>query len=93
MTKQELLKQADYTFQRGNRGLARKYLKDFLVQYPQEEAAWMLMAKMVDEPRQKIECYQRALKINPNNTEAKIWIVRIEFPHPTSSEKQPRKSI
>ncbi len=80
MTKQELLKQADYTFQRGNRELARKYLQDYLIQYPQEEAAWMLMAKMVDEPQQKIECYQRVLKINPNNTEAKIWIARIESP-------------
>ena len=80
MTKQELLKQADYTFQRGNRELAKKYLQDFLVQYPQEEAAWMLMAKMVDEPQQKIECYQRVLKINPNNNEAKIWIARIESP-------------
>jgi hypothetical protein len=80
MNKQELLKQADYTFQRGNRDLARKYLKDFLVQYPQEDAAWMLMAKMADEPGQKIECYQRVLKINPNNTEAKIWIARIESP-------------
>jgi hypothetical protein len=80
MTKQELLKQADYTFQRGNRKLAKKYLQDYLVQYPQEEAAWMLMAKMVDEPQQKLECYRRALKINPNNTEAKIWIARIESP-------------
>ncbi len=80
MTKQELFKQADYTFQRGNRELARKYLQDYLIQYPQDEAAWMLMAKMVDEPQQKIECYQRVLKINPNNTEAKIWVTRIESP-------------
>ncbi len=80
MNKQELLKQADYTFQRGNRELAKKYLQDFLVQYPHEEAAWMLMAKMVDEPQQKIECYQRVLKINPNHTEAKIWIDRIKSP-------------
>lgn len=80
MTKQELLKQADYAFQRGNRELAKKYLRDLLLQYPQEEAGWMLMAKLVDEPRQKIECYQRALKINPGNSEAKIWIARIETP-------------
>jgi hypothetical protein len=80
MNKQELLKQADYTFQRGNRDLAKKYLTEFLIQYPQEESAWMLMAKMADEPGQKIECYQRVLKINPGNTEAKIWITRIEAP-------------
>jgi len=92
MNKQELLKQADYTFQRGNRDLAKKYLQDFLVQYPQEEAAWMLMAKMVDEPQQKIECYQRVLKINPNNSEAKIWIDRIESPtRPLPRNNPPRQ--
>ncbi len=78
MTKQELLKQADYTFQRGNRELAKKYLTDFLVQYPNEESAWMLMARMLEEPKQKIECYERALKINPGSNEAKIWIARIK---------------
>jgi hypothetical protein len=77
MTKQELLKQADYTFQRGNRELAKKYLTEYLAQYPQDESAWMLMAKMADEPKQKVEYYQRALKINPNNNEAKIWIARL----------------
>jgi tetratricopeptide (TPR) repeat protein len=77
MTKQELLKQADYTFQRGNRELAKKYLTEYLAQYPQDESAWMLMAKMADEPKQKAECYRRALKINPNNNEANIWIARL----------------
>jgi hypothetical protein len=76
MNKQELLKQADYTFQRGNRDLAKKYMTDFLAQYPNEESAWMLMARIEVEPQRKLECYQRALKINPSNTEAKIWIER-----------------
>jgi hypothetical protein len=100
MNKQELLKQADYTFQRGNRDLAKKYLTDFLTQYPQEEAAWMLMAKMVDEPKQKMECYQHALKINPNNNEAKIWIARLKSPtrtlprqHPVSQASRPFKNL
>ena len=34
MNKQELLKQADYTFQRGNRELAKKYLAELLTKYP-----------------------------------------------------------
>jgi tetratricopeptide (TPR) repeat protein len=76
MNKQELLKQADYTFQRGNRDLAKKYLTDFLNQYPQEESAWMLMARIEMEPERKLECYQHVLKINPNNNEAKIWLTR-----------------
>lgn len=83
MNKQELLKQADYTFQRGNRELAKKYLKDFLAQYPNEESAWMLMARIVEEPEQKSACYERALKINSNNVEAKIGLARIKSPGKT----------
>ena len=89
MTKQELLKQADYTFQRGNRELAKKYLTDFLTQSPQEEAAWMLMARIVEEPERKVECYQRAFKINPNNNEAKIWIARLKSPTKTLPRQNP----
>ena len=77
MNKQELLKQADYTFQRGNRELAKKYLSDFLATYPNDESAWMLLAKIVVEKERKLECYQRVLKINPNNNEAKIGLIRI----------------
>jgi tetratricopeptide (TPR) repeat protein len=83
MNKQELLKQADYTFQRGNRELAKKYLTDFLAQYPNEEAAWMLMARIAEESERRIECYERALKINPNNNEAKIWLARLKSPSKT----------
>jgi hypothetical protein len=78
MNKQELLKQADYNFQRGNRELAKKYLADLLTHYPNEEAAWMLLARVVQEKERKIECFERTLKINPNNTEARIGLVRIK---------------
>ena len=77
MTKQELLKQADYTFQRGNRELAKKYLSEYLASYPNDESAWMLMAKVTGEKEQQIACYERALKINPNNNEARIGLVRV----------------
>jgi hypothetical protein len=102
MTKQELLKQADYTFQRGNRELAKKYLADFLAQYPQEESAWMLMARIEEDVRRKIECYERTLKINPGNNEAKIWIARLKSPSktlplpaptPQSSIPRPAKNL
>ena len=80
MNKQELLKQADYTFQRGNRDLAKKYLSELLTEYPNEESAWMLLARVVEEKERKIECYQRVVKINPNNNEAKIGIIRLSSP-------------
>lgn len=77
MTKQELFKQADYTFQRGNRELAKKYLTEYLAAHPKDEAAWMLMARIEEKKEGIIQCYERVLKINPNNNEAKLGLVRI----------------
>lgn len=77
MNKNELLKQADYTFQRGNRELAKKYIADLLAAYPDDEAAWMLLARVMQEKERKIECFERVLKINPKNEEAKLGIIRV----------------
>ncbi|MBC7878107.1 MAG: hypothetical protein H7Y59_13135 [Anaerolineales bacterium] len=78
MNKQELLKQADYNFQRGNRKIAEKFLSELLAQHPNEESAWMLMARVVEDKDRKAECYEKTLKINPNNMEAKIGLVRLK---------------
>lgn len=77
MNKQELFKQADYTFQRGNRELAKKYLAELLTVYPNDEPAWMLLARVVEEKERKVECYQRVLKLNPNHAEAKLALERV----------------
>ena len=89
MNKKELLKQADYNFQRGNRELAKKYLSELISTHPNEEAAWMLLARVSEEKERKIECYERVIKINPNNTEAKIGLVRIQYP----SQTLPKRGI
>ena len=77
MNKQELLKQADYTFQRGNRDLAKKYIADLLAVYPDDEQAWMLLARVVEEKERKVQCFERVLKINSKNEEAKLALVRV----------------
>jgi tetratricopeptide (TPR) repeat protein len=77
MNKQELLTQADYTFQRGNRDLAKKYISDILAVYPDDEPTWMLLARVVEEKERKIECYERVLKINPKNEEVKLALARV----------------
>lgn len=89
MNKQELIKQADYVFQRGNRKLASAYLKDYLTQYPQDEAGWMLMARIAEESGKKLECYERVLSINPNNNEARLWISRIQSTSKTLPKHHP----
>jgi len=97
MNKQELLKQADYTFQRGNRELAKKYITELLAAYPNDEPAWMLLARVEEENKRKVECYERVLKINPKNEEAKLALVRVRASiNPTLPLKnvkpQPRKN-
>jgi len=98
MNKQELFKQADYTFQRGNRELAKKYLTDLLTTHPDDEAAWMLLAKVVEEKERKVDCYQRVLKLNPKNEEAKLALVRVRasinptLPLPKQIKKQQPKA-
>lgn len=87
MNKQELLKQADYNFQRGNRELAQKYLVDLLTASPNEEAAWILLAKVVEEKERKIDCYECALRLNPNNNEVKIALLRLKNPDQTFKHK------
>jgi hypothetical protein len=83
MNKQELLKQADTNFQRGNRELARKYLVELLKTHPNEETAWILLAKVEQEKERKIECYEHALKLNPNSTEIKLALARLKYPNKT----------
>ena len=83
MNKQELLKQADYNFQRGNRELAKKHLSEFLSAHPHDESGWMLMARVEAENENKIQCYQRVLKINANHNEAKIGLARLKSISPT----------
>ena len=78
MTKQELLKQADYTFQRGNHTLAKKMLTDYLSSHPKDEAGWMLMARIETDKDARIRCYERALKINSSNSEARIALTRLK---------------
>lgn len=98
MNKQELLTQADYTFQRGNRELAEKYLLELLTEFPKEEAAWMLLARVVEEKERKIECYECVLKLNPENREAKLALTRVRatlnptLPRQHTAPWQPKKN-
>ncbi|MCZ2127620.1 MAG: hypothetical protein LC099_07585 [Anaerolineales bacterium] len=76
MNKQELYKQADSAYQRGNRQLAKKYIADLLAVSPNDEAAWLLLARVADEKERKVQCYERVAKINPKNQETKLALSR-----------------
>lgn len=70
MNRNELFKLADTNFQRGNRDLAGEYLAELLTRFPDDESAWMLLARVVEEKERRVECYERVLEINPKNIQA-----------------------
>lgn len=74
--------------QQGERDLAKKELANFLVQFPQNERAWVLMAQVVQDKQQKMDCYKRAIAINPRNLAAKTELVRLEYPGYTFDPKR-----
>lgn len=94
-----LVSQAIKAYKAGSRSLARIRLTDALKQNPNNEAAWLWLAAVVDEREKKLECLQRILKINPANTDALEAISRlakqptieqiVQPPKPSSPTIQP----
>jgi hypothetical protein len=48
-----------------------------LIQQPNDEAAWMLMADLVEDVRQRRNCLERVLAINPKNSDASIAMTKL----------------
>lgn len=64
----DLLMLADEAIQRGDITLARKLVAQALQAEPANEQAWLLMARLVNDREQFIDCLERASKINPTNS-------------------------
>ncbi len=56
--------------QRSELPLARKLVAGVLLSDLSNERAWLMMARLVSDRGQVIECLERALKINPSNLAA-----------------------
>jgi thioredoxin-like negative regulator of GroEL len=46
---------------------AQGILVNVVVREPENDEAWILLAEMMTEPRRKMECLERARRINPRN--------------------------
>jgi hypothetical protein len=66
----QTLQRATAYLQAGKPQLARPLLIEAVKQQPHSEEAWLLLSQAVTEQRQKIDCLQRVLRINPGNVEA-----------------------
>ncbi|NWF70358.1 MAG: hypothetical protein HXY40_14825 [Chloroflexi bacterium] len=53
-----------------NAAKAQQLLMHSLKLNPQNEMAWLWLARALNEPRQQLDCIERALRINPENEQA-----------------------
>jgi hypothetical protein len=56
---------------RGQTEEAARLLAERIAEKPDDKEAWLLMAAAVSEPRQKLDCFQRVLQIDPTDAAAK----------------------
>jgi hypothetical protein len=74
----DLLQEALSAEQQGDFILARQLLSQALVQDPNNETAWMLMADAVDDIRLRRNCLERVLAINPDNLDASSALSKLD---------------
>jgi hypothetical protein len=71
MSDAPVLQNAIQLFKAGHKAEATQTLKQIILNDPQNEAAWLWLSACLDNPNYKCLCFQRALKINPDNAQAK----------------------
>ena len=74
------LEQAVALISAGNRAGARTILIEVLKQNPRDDYAWLCMTLCVTEVEQKRYCFQKVLKINPQNQHAIAGLARLNNP-------------
>ncbi len=73
----DLLIQAMSAKQRGDNNLAKQLLSQSILQNPRDEAAWMLMAEVVDDVKQRRNCLEKVVAINPDNEAARQELTKL----------------
>jgi hypothetical protein len=67
---------------------ARNLLDGVLHAAPHNVHAWELMAKLVDEPQKRADCYRQILRIDPEHPAALKALEEIDRAHAPSSQMQ-----
>ena len=85
---------------RGKSEQAARLLAELIAEHPGNKDAWLLMAKAVKDPQQKLDCFQRLLEIDPEDrvaqkgileTEQRIFISRVKKQVEQSRSKTARE--
>jgi micrococcal nuclease len=66
----------------GEKKRARKLLIQAIKENSKDDDAWLVLSAVVPDEDQKIECLERALRINPQNKKAKQAFAKYKHPSP-----------
>lgn len=85
---QALLKKANSAAISGERGEARQFLAAALENAPELEEAWILKAYLANEAREKIDCYEKILSLNPENEAALAGLTSLQASMQKSADRK-----
>lgn len=85
----DLLKHGIAAAEAGKTEIAGQLLSQVVAQDPHSEMAWWWLSKVAEDPEQRIQCLQRVLSINPQNTEAKNEMKALKLATAFESNKAP----
>ena len=82
----------------GNKVRGRALLVGALRDNPKDEVAWLWLAKVVDDKKQREDCLEQVLKINPENEIARLGLAKLnnrseKATVPVSKPKQDRNRL
>src|SRR5690348_1626928 len=80
MTERHKFQEAVAAARRGDRETARHLMRQAIIDDPNYPPAWLWMGGLVDDLKQRRDCLERALALDPNLTAAKegLEILRLQ---------------
>ncbi len=90
----QILREAISSIKNGNKTRGRQLLIRVLENDENNETAWLWLTKCLSNNKQKSECFERVLEINPNNQHAKDGLKRLDTlskvkEHPSKESNSP----
>src|SRR5687768_17448059 len=80
----------------GQKGQARKLLREIVAAQPDQEAAWLWLAAAEETEAEKRRCLEQALQLNPKNETTQQALARLgkgEIPLPQVADIVPPSEI
>ena len=79
------LHQAIKAIKTGDKAAGKRLLRQFIETDPNDEIAWMWLAVAVEDSQQKVQCLQRVLEINPDNSKAQLGLSQLQLNKPVEA--------